>query len=820
MVQVQIAGVNMDKKIFLAMSILCFLVLPGLSLAATVENVAAPNRAWIGETVNFSYECVDNSTPLTSTSNIMVNKGGWETALAVTLTNRTYSSTWDTNTASNGVGEYTVRFKCSENGTTATKNHTITLRKLEFGNIDLADAYSDELATEANATLLLKDGESRYVSIPDVSWTVTSKGKDILTSSAAFNEANRLSLDLSDLNLKESEENTVELNFTAVYQGKRLSKTVYYTTKDPAEFSIEQGKVQALDNKNISVDMVRSEYHGHKFNFTPDDIELRFDGEKLDSGKWSLTPGSLTIEPPVKEPGKYWLEIVADLNGVRELEEVEVVYPIQVSGRVVDAKGVPFSGRFVFKSEQKKETVKVKGDGSYKGYVEKGNYTIEMVGFKGIEATFYGVRLDNDIEDLVSYDKFSGRNVDVKGFRVAGGAALAFSRNFRSATLEIEYDDSAYPGLNEEKLIVLKCSNWNFGQRSCNGNWDRLTNYDVHATGLDGYVTVKTSSLSAFMVGEKDQLNIESSVSPKKDRYYLNEELQVQGVVKDSRGNALEGIKVFYQLEGWKEKKSTEANQDGVFSFKIETPSSPGQYGLEVFTKDPVFNNDKQEYTLNVARKKDLSLVLPESLKVGAGENKTVVIKIFNSGQATLTNLSIEVSGLNRFESYRPSLIEKLRPGEKGEIEVVIAPSAEGYKRKITVAVASDEVSREGSFLVLTQNVLESEGKKKDSSGEGSFLLTFTGTFVNTLFSFSVIRTLSLLLSVGVVAMVVKRVKSRERRARKSVLTIGKSLREEFARQENRIEEGFKCEKCGKTFGSKRAIGIHRSKKHKRKSGS
>ncbi|MDI6806354.1 MAG: carboxypeptidase-like regulatory domain-containing protein [Candidatus Aenigmarchaeota archaeon] len=756
-----------------------------VALGAEITNIIAPQKAWIDESIKISYTC-SNSTELQSPVTLVLEKldpSQWKNTLDATtpVGGENFTATWNIPMKNKGPGIYRVTLKCNDAGNLTNKTIDITVREFYFGKIEQTLAYSDDEIGKLTAIILVNDGQSeKAVWVPAANWDAIANEKEILISSASevINgiEVNILTLNLLSLGLEKNKENTIPVTLKATYEGATISTTRNFETKDPVEFSIKQGKVEVEENMEITLDIEVAKYHNSTLTLKQSDLTITLN--EIELTNWNLEGTKIKISLPPKNPGKYTLLVTANFKTITKMEEIQVIYLVKVFGKVLNAEGNPMTGRIIFDSGEVGKSLVIGGDGNYLANLITGNYTVTLAQFRGLRsAAFYGVTLIRNIENLFCYDMLTRKNLHLPGFKIAGGIVLSFALPFQFVKLEIEYDDRAYPGLDEQKLQVMKCVNWNFGQRICNSEWEELSDFEIYSMGPGGYVTLQLHGLSAILIGEKDTLQIKSTLRPEKEKYFLNEQIEVQGIVSDTAGNPVGNLEIYYKLR--EESHKTKTNKDGIFSFTIITPSSEGAYELEISTQSTVYNNDKKIHTLQVISKVDLSIKLPPSPQIPVDKTTTITIQISNIGQKSLKNLAIEVRGLNEFESYSPSTIEELGVGEEKTVTINLLPKSIG-PREIKILVSNPEIGREGSLAMLVSPVAEEEVETITNQTQPSQLLPgltqFTGMLVSTIKTN--LNFLSLLVFCVVVFTVLKSVRRRERRVKDDILSFGKKLQE------------------------------------------
>ncbi len=276
-----------------------------------------------------------------------------------------------------------------------------------------------------------------------------------------------------------------------------------------------------------------------------------------------------------------------------------------------------------------KETIKTDKYGNYSFIYFPGtlNFSIYAKNFK-IE--FINAKVDN-WEDLIKINL-----IEPKDLKFIIAFNIQTDLSFEKAKVTFEYSDTVVE--DEDKLIVLKCDEYNMNKNTCLGKW-----YEINfiQNKVRNIITFETTSLSAFALVYKKSLYLDFSTS--KNAYWLNEPIIIRGYVKsveDDKGTKAE-LKIYINNTL---VKTVETNDNGLFELVLDGIEKEGKYKIKIIAKKEFFELVSVEKEIEVKPKIEVKIDVDKTeLEEG---NNTIIIEIANIGQKDLENLKIEIAGI------------------------------------------------------------------------------------------------------------------------------------------------------------------------------
>ncbi len=462
-------------------------------------------------------------------------------------------------------------------------------------------------------------------------------------------------------------------------------------------FSIEHdGDILIGDETGMTVEIDIDTENIDNFSIDEDDIEARIyeegesdydsleikdaDLEDEDDGIWHIDIDDIPELEPSKE---YELEIRVEYDGMREEETVDVRKGLLLKGSMKNSNGVVVPCDMEFMGPSEKE-VSVSSNGNYEVLLVPGDYDIILTYKKFTDSVPLVVKID-DVEidkdniemapDPIRYSHYS-EGVSIDDMAVANLLELQLALPYSSAEIKMPYDESKIYDDNE--IEVYRCTNWMGDRKDCVGTWSYLD--DIAINTINNFISFRTERLSSFVISGKKTLDLEIEDIP--DRYYLSEEIKLTGEVTDTDGMLVKNALVRYCIEGIGHCDSVYSDEFGSFETSFDAPSSEGKYELDVMAiKSPYHSTQNVTFNIEVEKKKDLSIELPDMSYVVLDGKSKVSFRIRNTGQQELTGIRISSSaqGLSRNKYVlEPDTISSLGPDEEQEI-VMDVPLTKDY---------------------------------------------------------------------------------------------------------------------------------------------
>jgi len=456
---------------------------------------------------------------------------------------------------------------------------------------------------------------------------------------------------------------TYTLTINASYMGESSYSSKSIEVKNPVEFAlIDVGKTEVSAEDNVSVTIKALD----KGNPIPlQDLQLKFQIEDEQCTILGTTQVgnnfNTIISAPSLSPGSYNMSVKITYNDyVWTHESIVIDYGVPISVSMKDSSNEAVAARFRFLIDgiEKKEFITDSG-GSFSGYIPPGTYDIEIK-LSSCLLTLYDI-IVNDFDNPIKFDNPS-TDINIAGIGVADIYVFEVALSYSNAYLELKYDSSGV--LNENEITIFKCENWNFGRRVCNSDW---TTVKADVDTIRDLIKINTSSLSAFLIGYKKNmvLNFETN----KDEYCLSDIMKITGIVEDEDSEPVPDVQITATIPNTEVSASGKTDNGGVFAFELIGPVEEGDYEIFVKAENPPFSSINSSKTITVVRSSQLSLLVPESIKINQGKTSTMWISIVNIGQTDFSNLTLSLSGIPE-EYYTLSEITELNAGDEKKIAI------------------------------------------------------------------------------------------------------------------------------------------------------
>ena len=425
----------------------------------------------------------------------------------------------------------------------------------------------------------------------------------------------------------------------------------------PMTFSVKyKGKIVTdISSSNIDVEILNQD--GDVIT------SLNTDDPQFDSSKGTYTANIIV---PDLSYGEYYFKVSLTYNGIEEdakrYIDVQIVIPFE--GAIVDPKGHAIQTTIDLINNQTSVKSSTNSNGEYSMSIVPGTYDMDVC-FPGMTAELYGVDIEGPIDNAMRYDEFTP-NVDIQGLHTAKLVVFEFAMPFKKVILKIPYDDSKV--VDEQKLEVYTCHNWNFGRRACAGEWQEVP--DPMIDTVRNIVTINMTHLSAFAIGERKSLYF--SVDFSKDSYYMEEPFTVRGKVVDESGNPVKEAKVLYWFDdGEAQKVSTD--DGGFFYIATSAPSKVGGVTFHLRAEKNPYIPTEISQTFSIYRKSQMSVIVPDTFAVDFDTPSSMNVTIRNTGQTNLSTVTISVDGLKpSWYVIYPSIIDSLSPGQSKNVQIKI----------------------------------------------------------------------------------------------------------------------------------------------------
>ncbi|MBI5355677.1 MAG: hypothetical protein HZB68_04450 [Candidatus Aenigmarchaeota archaeon] len=515
-------------------------------------------------------------------------------------------------------------------------------------------------------------------------------------------------------------------------------------------------------------------YRGSSISLKNAQVFLTLDGSSAEI--MEIGDSSIIFRAPGGSSNALLLRVI--YSGLESRAERTAYYTFRFSGKVENADGKASSARISFVGAN---AMTIDTGGSYDTPVKGGRYNMVVEGLSGIgKATFKGVNINGDFDNAIKYDSFTP---SMESITSAGAIALEFSKPFDSVEMEQSYDSSKVD--DESKLRVYACHSWNLAARKCNTAWEETP---AAIDSVRDLASFSVTSLSAFVIGYPSEMYIEGK--PQKEDYNPGEDVVINGLVKNSQGKGVEGANIQYSLGST--SGSTTSGKDGIFSLSVRAPKTDGSHSIIISLKKSGFKDVQETRPFKVTLRKELGLFFDLGYRVNSESLRNISFSVSNTGDANIHSIKLKLVGLPEGSVYIPQMIASLQAGERKDVSISLPKSSGTFS--VTVTAEADETSKSDSFAIIYEN-------KTSVSLPSGFIPSLPGNDVLASLGASILAIAG-----------IEKMRSRKPRKRSDAINVLKSIDQEIKR--DFLQSSLQCS-CGKTFTTKRALGIHRSKSHK-----
>jgi len=504
---------------------------------------------------------------------------------------------------------------------------------------------------------------------------------------------------------------------------KQLILPNFITVKSPISFNlISPVTTQKISGEGKISISFSAKYKGEIINdISSSNIDvdiLNSDGDRVtslvcDDPIFDASRGVYTTDVLIPELsyGEYYLKVGLTYNGdsITADRYVEIQFVIPFEGSIVDPKGHSIMTNIDVKNDNL-GLIRTTTDsnGEFSTSLIPGTYDMTF-DFPGMSANLYGVNISSPVENPIKYDEFTP-NVDIPGLHTAKLVVFECALPFSKVVLNIPYDDSKV--IDEQKIEVYTCHNWNFGRRACAGEWERIP--DPKIDMVRNIVTVNMTHLSAFAIGERKSLYF--SVDFPKDSFYMGEMFNVKGKVVDESGNPVKDAEISYWFDS-ESPETSKTDEGGFFTANLEAPKKEGGTVLHLRAEKEPFIPSEISQVLNVYKKSEITVTVPDTFAVEFNKPISLNATIKNTGQTNLSTVEISIDGLkSSWYVIYPSIIDSLSPGESKEVEIKFnVPKSDCANEQcktfyfVNVNAKSGETTSSGTITLKLSSMNEQE---------------------------------------------------------------------------------------------------------------
>jgi len=680
------------KKYFI---ILLFLIFAQKAVFATpiIQNahISPSNNIWMGEDTTILLECYDNENKtiksvyanITGSGVDLTPNGPWKFYCA----NNNCSLLIDGETyLSNITTQLNANIVCENNESNITNAYTSFTVSNFTGYIKAITpnpAYTGEV-TEINFIVLKNNVEI----VNNVNFNVSLDDNLIPLTEPAYygNKGWALFLKPNQTN------DTYNLKVTAFYDRANVNDTAQIEIRKRIDFEIVSlNKTWVESNENISL-IIRAKDKEKVIDLSKNNLNIQIGSIILNI--ISITPIGdsyfVIVNTPSISASSYDLTATVNYESSYYTATKIIYYVVDVNGKFVDSnnKGISAQIKF-FSGGMEKLRISTDSNGYYSESLPTGFYDVQVI-FPESKLLLKDVSI-SDFNDPIKY--FYSIDPIVPGIRNAGLFSYKVALTYDEADLEMNYEERNI--IDESNLIILKCPNWNSGRKVCNDEWFEIGG-DVD--NVRNIVKVNLYSLSAFIIGERKEINVNFNLD--NEKYYTDGLIKVRGLVKDSDGETVANASVKTHIKNTPNSFYVFSDNNGVFSFELKAPEEEGSYELVVDAEKYPYISFSGSKSFNVTKNRALNIVFPDTVKLKQGQNITQEISLVNVGQADLTNLNISLSGIPNNYYTLKTFIEKLKENEENKIYIQFSIPNDAEKRiySVTLTVSNNDLRQEKVF--------------------------------------------------------------------------------------------------------------------------
>ena len=702
------------KKILIFISLIFLSFFYSVKASPVISNITIdPANPWIEEDVFISFECFDENHTI---EEVKVSLAKNNSTLRVKSFFPSENATYQFYHSFLAPGEYSITFYCKNNvsnSTTEVRNFNVS-QLTSSVNVSSPTYVGDNVVKiyvliKKDAIILDECSSINFTVLLDEEKVEWKGGTDFIPGGGCL------------LEIDTPPEGSYEVKVKSSYEDAETLVTSTLQVKEPLQFElIDIDKTWIKANENVTLTL-KALYRDKPFELKDEYITVTIDSvacsivEISQSDEYSY----VIISSPNLSPGTYDLSIKLNYMGFSKNASSEISYVVPVSGSLKGSDNKPISAQIKFKSNETEKTIVTNSQGSYSGYIPPGFYDIEF-DFPNSKLILSGV-LVNQFDDPIRFDHPSAA-VEIPGIGVGDIFVYEVALSYSNAYLEMKYDDSKI--LDEGRIRIYKCEDWNFGRKICNGKWNPVS---AQIDTVRNLIKLNTT-LSAFVIGYEKNLvlNFDSD----KDEYYLKEIIKITGITEDEDSKPVKDVKVTASILNTKISASTQSDKSGVFSLEMQAPDKEGEYTILIKAEKSPFSPVNGTKSINVLRSEELSLVVPESIKIKQGETSSLWISVINTGQTDFSDISLTLSGIPEGYYTLPK-INELKAGDekKVSIDFTIPENASKTSHTGKLKVIYDDSFIEKEFILT---ILSAENKTSESQKGFKFpsLTLPTGKFV------------------------------------------------------------------------------------------
>lgn len=467
--------------------------------------------------------------------------------------------------------------------------------------------------------------------------------------------------------------------------------------------------INLVENSNISVTLSAKE-RGTSLELTKSNTYIDIGSTRVEI-KEIVKSGDnyiARLNAPLLSYGTYQIKVSFVHTSGTLTDAREVNYKMQVSGKIIDNNNKAVNTRMQFLSSGiEKLVMNTDGAGSYSGSILPGTYNMKLT-FPQSNVYLTDVSV-NSFSDPVRYSYVS--DIRVPGIVTSGIYVFEFGLSYYRADIELSYNEKSVQ--NEDDIKILQCPSWNSANNVCNNNWTDA--YGI-TDKVRNVVKLNVTNLSTFAIGSKEGITLQYNFE--KSTYSLRDVVRIRGITTDNNNDPIEGVALSLYNNNIPINYTTTSDANGVFLFEFLTPNTEGNYTFKITAKKTPYINDSDDVRIEVIRSRDITIISKDTFQINEGESLSEEIRITNTGQTDLTNVSIVIDGVPEYYILSENYADIIAIGEEKVINlhlfVPVNASAGTYSG--TIRIVSEQLTKEKVFgftvlpMVNINNTLTTTG--------------------------------------------------------------------------------------------------------------
>ncbi|MFC2143037.1 carboxypeptidase-like regulatory domain-containing protein [Candidatus Aenigmatarchaeota archaeon] len=486
------------------------------------------------------------------------------------------------------------------------------------------------------------------------------------------------------------DEGYYSLEITAHYQDTSIYVQQQIQVTDSVVFkisNIDNSWVEPNENIGIFINAFQGD---NLINVNENNFDLFLDSDEM--GIESITLGSdnkynVMFVTPELAPGEYNLEVLLFYNNTYYRDTIKIYYVVPIEGTFIDLYDEGLEAEILFKQDDEtKLSMSTNDEGEYSGKLPPDEYDIEIT-FPESKLILVEAEVDEYDDDIIYY------YINKQPQGIAGtGKIHVFEVNitFEEAYIEIEYPNNI---LDESEIKLFKCKSWNPATMTCRSEWKITTN---EIDTFRNKATTSQETLSAFTIGIRK--GVKADLNFEHQNYYLGETGKAFGIVRDESDVYVPNATVIITINN--EDFEAESDNNGLFTIDFISPDSEGFFNVYLKVEKEDFIEYRNTYNITVTKSKDITIVVPETIKIKRGENLLQKITVKNTGQTDMFDIKVELQGISNEYYELITNIEELKVGEEEEalIYFSIPEDSVPTTTAASIKIYNDYIEREETF--------------------------------------------------------------------------------------------------------------------------